>query len=277
MRYFFLVIILLIPGVRESAAQQRKDISLDIVTEDLRDASDLYVSSQGIYILHTAINRLTKLDENGKQLWKVGGKGSGSYQFDHPTDLHGANGMKIYVTDRNNNRVIVFDRRGQFLSTIEAGDDFGYRQRYQPDLITVNKFGEVFFIDSNRGEVKHFDLDGNTLPGFPLPDEIKEPASMISAGNRIHIFDQAGEGIHVLSESGNYRNFRFTKNVRLWSTDGENEVSVTNENTLRFYTRLMSIKDLAIPFEEEIVDVQWYNNEIYVLQKTRLHRISFKK
>lgn len=274
MRYFFLMIILFIPGLRESAAQQRNEVSSNIVTENLRDASDLYVSSQGIYILHTSINRLTKLNENGKQLWTVGGKGSGSYQFDRPTDVHGANGMKVYVTDRNNNRVIVFDRRGQFLSTMEAGDEFGYRQRYQPDLITVNKFGEVFFLDSNMEEIKHFDLDGNTLPGFPLPDEIKEPVTMISAGNRIHIFDRAGGGIHVLSESGNYRKFRPTGTIRLWSTDGENEVSVTDENALRFYTKETSIKDLAIPFEDEIVDVQWYNDEIYVLQKNRLYRIS---
>ncbi|MFN1834340.1 hypothetical protein AB2B38_003670 [Balneola sp. MJW-20] len=275
---FLSFLILLVSVTSFSLKGQDTAARIKLITDNINNASDLYVSSQGIYILHTSENKLSKINENGEELWTIGGKGSGSYQFDHPVDVHGANGMKIYVTDRNNNRVSVFDRRGQFLSTIEASDDFGYRQRYQPFLITVNKFGEVFFIDTITREVRHFDLDGNTLLGFPLPDEIKEPVNMISVGNQLYIFDhktELVEGIHLVSEGGNYRNFRATNMLKNWTTDGQNEVGVTVENDLFLDTDLVRTRNLSLPYDGLITDIQWFNERIYVLQKNRLFRIEF--
>ncbi|HBX67068.1 MAG TPA: hypothetical protein DEG32_13255, partial [Balneolaceae bacterium] len=64
------------------------------------------------------------------------------------------NGLKVFVTDYNNRRVQVFDKRGQYLSSIAGKDTFGNTRRYNPTQVSVNGLGEVFFVDESENYIR---------------------------------------------------------------------------------------------------------------------------
>lgn len=271
MRSIFSALIIGIACLQPVCSQQL-EFTAELITETEEGGTDLFVSGQGIYVLHRDLNRLTKFSNAGERLWVIGGKGSGNYQFDRPADLNGTNGMKVYVSDLNNNRVIVYDRRGQFLSTIESPDTFGQRQRYRPDQVYVNPFGEVFFADLNVNEMRHFDLDGNTLPGFPLPSEIKEVTRIVGSGSELLIHDIRSEGVHVLSESGLYQNFIPFPSAEHMVYDGKNEAVVRG---LKLELNIPGYGEgsLSVPKGCAVRDMQWFDRSLYLLCRDAIYRV----
>lgn len=263
----FFVIICCQPGW-----SQQSSPSFELIAEIEKGATDLFVSGQGIYLLHQDLSRLSKYDNSGDRVWVIGGKGSGNYQFDRPGDVNGTNGMKVYVSDRNNNRVIVYDRRGQFLSTIESPDDFGRRQRYRPDQVYVNRFGEVFFSDLNVNEIRHFDLDGNVLPGFPLPSEIREVSNITGRGSELSIKDMNSQGVHIISESGLYQNFIPFPSAEALAYDGQNE-AVLKEDTITFEIAGLGEGSGVVPERCEVSDMQWFDRSLYILCSDAIYRL----
>jgi len=65
----------------------------------------------------------------------------------------------MYVTDRTNNRVQVFDRFGAFLSEFGAkGSKAGQFQG--PEGIAIDQSGMVFIVDSENHRIQMFNADG---------------------------------------------------------------------------------------------------------------------
>lgn len=180
---------------------------LQTIYSNLDNATSLYVTPNSIYIVEQGKNRLLKLDHSGKLLESIGGQGSGNYQFSKPVDVDATNGLKIFITDYNNRRVQVFDRRGQYLSSIEARGSFGTTQRFNPTQIAVSRMGEVYFVDETARYIRHFDLDYNLLDEFRLPSQIESVDELEVTSTEIIILDTASQTIHRLALNGSYRGF----------------------------------------------------------------------
>jgi len=94
-----------------------------------RDPQGLFIRENRIYICDSGNNRILKIevDENGKHTVKanvssvvINGKES---PFDYPMDIFENRDGNLYITDTNNNRVLILDNNWKYISSIEKPDD----------------------------------------------------------------------------------------------------------------------------------------------------------
>jgi ABC-type molybdate transport system substrate-binding protein/sugar lactone lactonase YvrE len=88
-------------------------------------------------------NRIVKFSKDGKFILQWGSKGTGPGQFREPhtiaMDSHG----RVYVGDRMNNRIQIFDQKGTLIDT--------WRQFGRPSGIYITKDDKIYVTDSESG------------------------------------------------------------------------------------------------------------------------------
>jgi streptogramin lyase len=120
-------------------------------------------------------NRILKFDKSGKFLKSWGKLGTGPGEFDQPHALAFDSKHRLYVGDRNNNRIQVFDQEGTFISEM--------RQFSRPSGIFIDKHDMLYVADSESGSVsRNHDgwkrgirigslKDGKVIAFIPDPNE----------------------------------------------------------------------------------------------------------
>jgi DNA-binding beta-propeller fold protein YncE len=119
--------------------------------------------------------RVVKFSKDGRLIKSWGGKGSGPGEFDEPHDIFvgGSRGW-VYVADRRNNRIQVFDQDGSFIA---AWLQFG-----QPSSVFVGTDDTIYvgasFPDpsAKKGELRGITI-GNAIDGS-LKAFIPDPADL---------------------------------------------------------------------------------------------------
>ncbi|MDG5767652.1 NHL repeat-containing protein [Balneolales bacterium ANBcel1] len=180
------------------------------VLTGLSDAVAVRASSAGhLFIVERGRNRILKIDTEGVRIDSAGRLGSGDYQFDNPVAIDPTNELKIYVADRNNRRIQVFDRRFQYIGTVSLPQRAGYGQAYRPALITTDYAGRLFFYDEERHRVFRIDSNGQYDLSFELfgPDDRVLPLSMTILDEVIWVADSREQVLHRFSLSGSYLGF----------------------------------------------------------------------
>lgn len=181
---------------------QEKNPKLEELYSGLNNPTSIYATQQHIFVVESGKHRVLKLDHSGELLETVGGLGNGDYQFDTPTDIDATNGLKIYVSDYRNNRIQIFDRRFQFLTSIKREQSTGINRAIRPTQIAVNKFGELFYYDEASKSIIRIDEQGNQLYTFPISGEIKSVSDIQSVNRSLYIVDLEQEMYHELSDNG---------------------------------------------------------------------------
>jgi len=202
-----------------------------------------------IFIVEQGKNRILKLDLQGKITETLGGLGTGDYQFDKPVDIEATNGLKIYISDRNNNRVQIYDRRFQFLTTVKAratGRDFF------PGQMIVNDFGELIFHDQRAGVLRIFDENGSELPYGLLSRDIQAVNDIKISGEHMFILDRQSGVIHELSINGRYDNFIPAGKVTAFYPSGNDIWAVKNDSLFLMGDPARSLK---LPPDEAVRDI----------------------
>lgn len=119
-------------------------------------------------------SRVVKFSKEGKYLKEWGKKGTGEGEFNLPHAICIDAKGRVFVGDRENNRIQVFDLEGKFLSQWkESGAPFG---------LFLTREGHMLLADGRAHLAKVLDLEGKTLgrwgqegkaPGqFTLPHSI---------------------------------------------------------------------------------------------------------
>ncbi len=238
----------------------------------LENATSLYVTQNSIYIVEQGKNRLLKLDHSGKLLDSIGGLGSGNYQFSKPVDVDATNGLKIFVTDHNNRRIQVFDRRGQYLSSIEAREGFGNIRSFEPTQIAVSDMGEVYFVDGNERQIRHFDLDYNLLDTFRFPTEVESTDEVEVTETEILILDKVSKTIHRLALNGSYRGFYPAENVlSIFANTAGLWKAYTDKITSQARSGEQSSIELETPLKS--MDLFIHDRSVFVLTSNELHKL----
>lgn len=245
---------------------------LQKIYSDLDNATSISVTQNSIYIVEQGEDRLLKLDHTGKILETIGGRGSGNYQFSKPVDVDATNGLKIFVTDHNNRRVQVFDRRGQFLSSLEGRTSFGLSNRYSPTEVSVSDVGEVYFIDDENRNMYHFDLDYNLLDEYRLPSEIESFDDLVIGPEEIRILDRRSKTIHVLTWNGAYQGFQPADHVLAFFSDESGNWMAYEDQLIN---ESKSGEKLTVNFEASIQPVDMYveRETIFLLTESALYKL----
>jgi len=152
-----------------------------------------------------ATGRIVKFSKDGRFIKEWGHKGSAFGEFDEPHDLFvgGSHGW-VYVADRRNNRVQVFNQNGEFIA---AWKQFG-----QPSSVFVGKDDTIYIGSSfpdpsaKKGELRGIvvgnAIDGSLKAFIPDPADLDKistgtSASGIAADNMGSVF-AADVGAHNL-------------------------------------------------------------------------------
>jgi streptogramin lyase len=112
----------------------------DVITNA---AGDIFVSEG-----HGGDNgRIIKFDKTGKFIKEWGKKGSAPGEFDQPHGLAFDSKGRLFVADRSNNRIQIFDQDGKLL-------DYGWEQYSRLSGIWIDKDDTLFGADSESGSVE---------------------------------------------------------------------------------------------------------------------------
>ena len=269
--------IILLPFFLQSALAQKEFVPL---ATQLSQASSVYVTSLNeVYITETGKHRLLKLDITGQRLDSLGDQGLGNYYFDSPLVVDATNGLKIYVVDYNNRRIQMFDRRFQYLSTIEQPPRSMNQSSYQPMLLAVNNLGELFFYDSKvQGIIKYNELGNFDMNlGNPGGRIYSPPAALTTLDNNLLVADSVQSVIHVLTNMGQYRKFWSTpeKPISI-AAAGKNLWILGRSNIFELGAKGEIIQTIALEEGIKAVDLDVFNRMLYVLTPDKLYRYSLR-
>ena len=131
--------------------------------------------------------RVVKFSADGRFLMEWGTKGAMLGQFNEPHALAMDSRGRLFVADRLNQRIQVFDQNGRFLAVwpaIQASglyispDDIVYVADYQLRqgivIARASDFQEIGFIDGTLAEGVTVDADGNVFTGESIPRNVKK-------------------------------------------------------------------------------------------------------
>lgn len=110
-------------------------------------------------------SRVLKFDKYGRPLLGWGMKGTGPGQFDTPHTI-AIDGDLVYVGDRENARIQIFDRSGQFLRQWTLGHPFCV-------LLAPDHF--LYMADAIAGRILRIDPQGRVVGSFDGPQPGQGP------------------------------------------------------------------------------------------------------
>jgi peptidylamidoglycolate lyase len=146
--------------------------------------------------------RVVKFTAEGQYDFEWGTKGDAPGQFNLPHGIAVDARGRVYVCDRSNSRIQIFDARGKFL------DQWKGPQIGRPYGVAVASTGHIFVIDggepslrqSDRGKAVELDADGRVLDTFGSFG--KEPGQFqvghdIAVANDGSVYVAEGAGLRV--------------------------------------------------------------------------------
>ncbi len=184
-----------------------------LLVTGLEDARSISISTLGhLFVAESGRHRILMFTDSGERMDSVGRLGNGDYQFDTPVAIDPTNELKIYVADRNNRRIQIFDRRLQYLSTISLPERAARRLSYRPTLLTVDQSGRLYFFDDESHRVYRFDSSGQFDLSFELYSEEEriQPVSMDIRDNELWVIGERGLLLHRFSSGGSYLGFLYS-------------------------------------------------------------------
>jgi hypothetical protein len=132
-------------------------------------------------------DRVVKFSENGDFLMEWGSEGTLLGQFNEPHALAMDSRGRLFVADRMNQRIQVFDQNGRFLAVWPAIQASGlhiapgdivyvadYQLRQGIVIARASDFEEIGFIDGTLAEGITVDPSGNVFTGESIPRNVKK-------------------------------------------------------------------------------------------------------
>jgi len=251
---------------------QTPSLQLVEVTSHLDNAQSMSITpSEKIYIAESGKHRLLVVSADGVRTDSLGARGGGDYRFNQPTSVDATNGLRIYVADLQNERVQLYDRRFQFLSTISA-DKLVNSRRLSPTQIQVSSAGDLYIYDSKRHYIYMFDQLGNFTRELNLTlFNVGSTVDIDVAGSRLLVLDQDIGVIHRFTADGGYLNFigGFQNVQKIFGT--ENRIWALGVQELReMDERGNPIRTYDVSYSVPSHDLGIFENRAYILTSTQL-------
>lgn len=260
----------------------------DTLYSQFLHASSISITPLGtIYITDQDAGKIHSFTIPDHTQSSFGNFGSGPGQFGSPVQIDATNGLKIYIADRGNRRIQLYDRTFQQLSSIQ----FEHLQDILPAKICVRPTGDLYVYNERSHELIQMDDRGHVRSITDLSRyEIREVTSIASTKNEILLFDRSQQFIHRFNPDGIYIGFTqtpentlsirvFQNRIILLHQDGVYETTSTQ---LRSKTPLVSFPpSISVPFRvdasapQPVTDFGLTSDAVYLLTTTSLIRIPY--
>ena len=244
------------------------------------NATSFYINPAGfIYVTDSFTDEVYALDTLGNLILKVGGFGWRETAFDDPVDVY-ADALKLYIADKNNNRIQRLDKNMNFNFQIYTrySDNEAERFGYPLSAVMSNQ-GDVYILDSENSRIVQFDIFGNFIRNFGGYDygnfALENPKQLavsnkndiyVIDGSEILIFDQYGNSLTKVSGTDDYISIRIIFDWMTLTT--KDDVYVVNLRSPELILKEVLIENSS--FENSIVSSLIYNNKLYVLTKNQI-------
>lgn len=160
------VVLKLSPDGRVLLALGRMRIAGDDVLHFNQPTDVAFDADGNIYVTDGYVNsRVLKFDRFGRPILGWGMKGTGPSQFDTPHAIV-VDQDRVYVGDRENGRIQVFDTTGRFLQQWRLG---------HPYALCLARDHTIYMADAVAGSIVKIDRDGRVLGVFRGPEPGKGP------------------------------------------------------------------------------------------------------
>ena len=250
-------------------------------------------SEDRLYVVDSGNDRIQVLSNRNTYLFEFGGftldpsgrlSESDAQRFDEPADAVQSINRDIFVTDRNNNRIVKLDRDGRFL--LSFGPESGLKL---PRGIASNSLGEVLVADTDNDRVLVFDRSGRMMKQLgtfgwgqrqfrtPFDVSVDRENNVYVAdtlNDRVQVFDQFGKLLRIISGGFKYpQAVRVDSDGFVWIVDGRQRQVLRYTPSGRQACRLGSPEyDLAEP--SDIAETS--TGDLYIVDrdKSRLVAIS---
>jgi DNA-binding beta-propeller fold protein YncE len=268
------ILILFLIFLYQSAAAQQFIQHADI--GDFKQAAAFYINPSGfIYVTDQETNEVYKLDTLGNQLKSVGGYGWNPEAFDNPVDIF-ATTLNVYVADKNNDRIQIFDKDLNFLSVFKTKEADGLEYEFAyPTSCGLSPQGDLFILDSDNSRILKYDLNGNFLTEIGSYDAgkfaLNAPKKFDISGNgkifvldqdAVKVFDSFGNGVTMLKTSIEKVNLNVES--KYLTLNSESEIIVRNivhsEEVIKFSPNVPG----------NIVEALYKGSRLYVLTDSRI-------
>ena len=274
MRLVFCLFILLC-SAPALIAQDVPELEFTELLSGLNDARSIYASSAGnLFIAETGNNRVLKVSAEGVRLDSLGRLGAADYQFDQPLDVDATNELKIYVSDYNNRRIQVFDRRFQYLSTVELPRRLQREYNYSPTRLSVNHLGQLFFYDEESRHIYKYDANGRYEQRFDTrgEDRIFAPSALVSTGDVLFIADSRRNLIHRMNANGAYLGFIATASRPEGLSVFDNRIySIAGQELLAYNSRGQLIDSQPFMGIRGVRGLAVFRNQLFLLTTDKVY------
>ena len=236
-----------------------------------------FTPSGYFFVTDFSTNEIIKLDTLGIVKESIGGYGWSSSTFDEPIDVF-ATDLRVYVTDKNNNRVQVFDKDLNYLFLIKTDNENDDINSFQyPTSCATSIQGDIYVLDSDNTRVIKFNSEGTFLlefgnydsADFMLASPIKLALSQDSKifvidEKSLFVYDQYGMGLLKLNTQTTPQNINITFN----------NLIVNNSDSL-YYLNLEKINSKPTNItpkdvDSKIIEGILFNNNLYILTETNI-------
>jgi len=247
---------------------------------DFETASAFTLTPGGIFfVTDLSRNEIVKVDTLGNLIQSIGGYGWNSSTFDEPIDVF-ATDLRVYVTDKNNNRIQVFDKDLNYLFLIKTDEQTDDRNNFQyPTSCESSIQGDIYILDSDNTRIMKFNSEGNFLlefgnydsGDFMLLSPVKLALSQDSKifvidENNLTVFDQYGMGLLKLNSKDKPENINITFNNLVVNTSD----SLYYLNLLSPNNKFINITPKDFDDDIEIIEGTLFNGNLYILTEINI-------
>ena len=160
------------------------------------DANNIYVSSE---------HKLQKFTSSGELIMCVGQKGNkegAEFYYPRGVTLHN---NQLYVCDRDNHRIQVFDLDLNFIQPISVCGRGGDKVK-DPYDVKFDSAGNMYIADYGNERVQVMDINGRFIRAFGQEgkEKLKGPSAVHIVGTYVYVPDHSGLCIVVYDTSGQF-------------------------------------------------------------------------
>lgn len=171
--------------------------------KDIMPVSVAVDKGAALWVLDKLKMRVVKLDEAGNIIGSIGSEGRKPGQLDDPTDIAIASNGSLFVADRGNGWVQVFNSEGVFMYAIRSSTA---GKLDEPTAIALDPQDKLFILDKGRAAVSFFSSKGEPLGEFGKDKDdastLVKPVALMATQDEVFVLDS--NQVKVYSHKGKY-------------------------------------------------------------------------